>query len=167
MRLNRRAAWLTAGVSLVVFVVLAAVLVPWDWVPGGELHAAAPLDVFTRKQIARAEEYASVRRYLGWASYAVSLVVAGVLGFTSLGARLVRRVFGRRRWWVAVPGAVLVVLLIGRIATLPFSVLIQRRELQFGLSEQPWGCLGGRLRKVAPRVLGPDLAGPARSGLRR
>lgn len=139
MSLNRRAAWITAGGSVVVLVALAVLLVPWDWVPGGELHSAAPLDVFTRKQIARAEDYASVRRYLGWASYAVSLAVACVLGFTPFGARLVRRVFGRRRWWLAVPGAVLVLLLIGDLVTLPFSVLVQRRNLEYGLSEQAWG----------------------------
>jgi STE24 endopeptidase len=139
MTLNRRAAWITAGSSLVLLVGLAAVLVPWDWVPGGTLHAAAPLDVFTREQVARAEEYASVRRYLGWASYAVSLLVAGVLGFTPLGARLMRRLFGGRRWFVAVPLGVLVLLAIGDLVTLPFSVLVYRRNLAYGLTEQGWG----------------------------
>ena len=139
MSLNRRAAWITAGVSLLVLVVLAAVLVPWEWVPGGELRPAAPLDVFTPEQIARAEEYASIRRYLGWASYAVSLLVVGLLGFTSLGARLLRRLFGARRWWLAVPGGVLIVLLIGRLVTLPFAIPIRQRNLEYGLTEQSWG----------------------------
>ena len=139
MTLNRRAAWVTAAASLVVLVALAVVLVPWVWVPGGELRAAAPLDVFTQKQIARAEEYASVRRYLGWASYIVSLLVAGVLGFTPVGARLLRRLFGARRWFVAVPLGVLVVLVIGDVATLPFSALIRQRNLAYGLTEQTWG----------------------------
>jgi STE24 endopeptidase len=139
MSLNRRAAWVTAGVSLAVFVVLAAVLVPWAWVPGGVLRPAAPLDVFTRAQIAHAEAYANTTRYVSWAAYAVSLLVAGILGFTPLGARLVRRLAGRVRWWVAVPGGVLVVLLAGRALTLPFSIWIQRRNLAYGLSEQPWG----------------------------
>lgn len=139
MTLDRRAAWLTAGFSALAFVVLAALLVPWDWVPGGELVPAQPLDVFTAEEIALAEEYATVRRYLGWASYGVSLLVAGLLGFTSLGARLVRRVTGSRRWWVAVPIAVLVVLLVGRLTTLAFSVLIRQRNLDYGLTEQAWG----------------------------
>ncbi len=139
MSLNRRAAWITAGVALAVLVVLGALLVPWDWVPGGRLQPAAPLDVFTREEIRRAEEYATTRRYLGWASYLVSLVVAGVLGFTPRGARLVRRAFGRRRWWLAVSGGVLLVLLIGRVVTLPFSILIHRRNLDYGLTEQAWG----------------------------
>jgi STE24 endopeptidase len=138
MSLDRRAAWLTAGVSAVVFVVLAAVLVPWDWVPGGSLRPAEPLDVFTAEQVARAQEYASVRRYLGWASYAVSLLVAGVLGFTTLGSRLLRRVLGDRRWWLVVPAGVLVLLVIGRVTTLPFSVLIRQRNLDYGLTEQTW-----------------------------
>jgi STE24 endopeptidase len=138
MRLDRRTAWTTAGLSLLAFVVLAAVLVPWDWVPGGELTPAAPGDVFTADQIARTEEYASVRRYLGWASYGVSLVVAGALGFTALGSTLLRRLFGGRAWWLVVPLGVLVVLLAGRLATLPFAVLIRRRNLTYGLTEQSW-----------------------------
>lgn len=142
MTVDRRAAWLTAGVSAVVFVVLAGLLVPWDWVPGGELVPAQPLDVFTAEEIALAEAYATVRRYLGWASYGVSLLVAGLLGFTPLGARLVRRVTGSRRWWVAVPIAVLLVLLVGRLATLPFSALIRQRNLDYGLTEQAWGAWG-------------------------
>jgi STE24 endopeptidase len=142
-RLNRRAAGLIAAASLVAFVGLALWLVPWEWVPGGELIPAAPRAVFTAQQIVRAEEYASLRRYLGWASYAVSLVVAGVLGFTPLGSRLVRRLFGRWRWWLAVIGAVFVVLLIGRLATLVFSVLIHRRNLAYGLTEQGWGGWAG------------------------
>jgi STE24 endopeptidase len=138
MSLDRRAAWLTAGVAAAVFVVLAAVLVPWDWVPGGDLAPADPVEVFTAEQVARAEEYAALRRYLGWASYLVALLVAGALGFTPLGARVVRSLFGRWRWWVAVPSAVVLVLAVGRLVTLPFSVLIHRRNLGYGLSEQSW-----------------------------
>lgn len=138
MTLDRRTAWLTAVVAAAAFAVPAAVLVPWDWVPGGDLAPADPLEIFTAEQIARAEEYAALRRYLGWASYLVSLLVAGVLGLTPLGARVVRSLFGGWRWWIAVPAAVLLVLLVGRLATLPFSVLIRRRNLAYGLTEQTW-----------------------------
>lgn len=142
MSLDRRAAWVIAALSAVTFVVLAVALVPWDWVPGGTLTPADPLDVLTSDQLARAEEYAEVRRYLGWASYAVSLVVAGLLGFTPRGARLVRRWAGRLPWWCAVPTGALVVLVVGRLATLPFSVLIRRRNLSYGLTEQGWAAWG-------------------------
>jgi STE24 endopeptidase len=138
MTLDRRTAWVTAAGAALVFVVLAAVSVPWDWVPGGELRPAEARDVFTAEQIVRAEEYASLRRYLGWASYGVSLLVAAALGFTPVGARLVRRVRGCLLWWAAAPLAVLLVMLAGRLATLPFSVLIRRRNLDYGLTEQGW-----------------------------
>lgn len=139
MTLDRRTAWIVAALSALTFLVLAAVLVPWDWVPGGELRPARPLDILTAEQVARAEEYAGVRRYLGWASYAVSLAVAALLGFTPAGSRLVRGWFGGLRWWLAVPAGTLLVLAIGRVATLPFSVLIRRRNLAYGLTEQGWG----------------------------
>ena len=50
------------------------------------------------QQLQRGESYASMQRHLGWASLAVSLVVALVLGLTRLGARLVRLLPGP--WWV-------------------------------------------------------------------
>jgi hypothetical protein len=78
------------AVASVVLVLLAVWLVPWDWVPGGRLVPASPHEVFTTEQLARAEEYSAGRRYLGWASYGVSLVVALVLGLTCRCA-LVRR----------------------------------------------------------------------------
>lgn len=138
-RLARGAAWATAGGGLLVFTVLAAVLVPWDWVPGGTLTPAAPHELFTAEQIARAEEYSSARRWLGWSSYLVSLAVSLILGLTPLGARLVRRLVGTRRWWQAVPGAAFAVLAIGRLVTLPFEVPLQGLSLEYGLSNQGWG----------------------------
>jgi STE24 endopeptidase len=142
MTLARGPASAAVVVSSLVFLVLAVVLVPWDWVPGGELVPAEPHEVFTTEQIARAEEYASVRRWLGWASYFVSLAVAAVLGFTPLGARLVRRLADGWRWWLAVPVAVLMLMAIGRVATLPFSIAIRERNLDYGLTEQAWAAWG-------------------------
>ena len=135
--LARGAAWATVAVASAVLVLLAVWLVPWDWVPGGRLVPASPHEVFTTEQLARAEEYSAGRRYLGWASYAVSLVVALVLGLTTAGSRLVRRV-GGRRWWLAVPVGTLALLLVGRLVTLPFAVAVYRRNLGYGLTEQGW-----------------------------
>ena len=113
----RRLPWLVALVGMVGFVVLAAVLVPWQPVPGGMPAAVPAGDVLTPEQLARAEDYAGTTRLIAWASLAVSLAVSCLLGFTSLGTRLL----GRRRlpWPVTVIGLVTVVLLIGRLATLP------------------------------------------------
>ena len=86
---------------------VAAWRIPWHPVPGGTPAAGRrPTTCSRRAQIARANAYTDPARYLGWASLAVSLVVALVLGFTPLGARLVgaaaRLVVGagaaRRRW---------------------------------------------------------------------
>jgi len=118
--------------------VVAGVLVPWDWVPDGDLRPIAVSDLFSRREIDRAETFSSVRRYIGWASYFLSLLLALVLGLTPLGARLLRRLQGRLRWWIAAPLGVLALLLVGRLLTLPFSVVIQDRNRDYGLSNQVW-----------------------------
>ena len=125
-----------------LFVVAAAVLVPWSWIPGGELVSATPSDVFTVEEIQRAEEYSTLRRYLSLASYFLSLLVALILGLTPIGARLVRKLTGGRAWWMAVPLGVAAVLLVGRAATLPLSAFIHQLNRDYGLSNQAWGGWG-------------------------
>jgi STE24 endopeptidase len=122
-----------AGVGLVV---AAAVLVPWQWVPGGRLVAMPAGDLFTAAQIRRAEEFAGLTRVLSWTSLAVSLAVTAVLGFTRLGARLVTSLTGGTRWFLAVPVATLTLLLVGRLVTLPFAVALRQRNLDYGLTRQ-------------------------------
>lgn len=134
--LDRPAAVGVALVAAATLVVLAVWLVPWEWVPGGRLRPMPVHDLFTRVQIARAEEFASTRRLLGWTAYGVSLLVALVLGLTPLGARLVRRVAGRLSWWLTVVVGVLAVLAVGRLATLPFSLLLRRQSLEYDLTRQ-------------------------------
>ena len=128
----RRLPWLVALVGGVGFVVLAAVLVPWQPVPGG-MPAAVPAGTAHAAELARAEDYAGTTRLIAWASLAVSLAVSCLLGFTSLGTRLLGR---RPPWPVTVIGLVTVVLLIGRLATLPFGWALQRRRVDYGLSTQ-------------------------------
>ncbi len=134
--LARRPAVITLAAALVVFVVLAAVLVPWDWVPGGHLHPVRATDWFTAREIARAERYSTARRWLGWSSYFLSLLIAVVLGLTPLGARLIRRLTGRLRWWLAVPVAALVLLLVGRVVTLPLGLDLRELQFDYGLTNQ-------------------------------
>ena len=60
--LNRPAAVMLV-LSSVLFAVLAAVLIPWDWVPGGGSIRHVPADqVFTAAEIDRAETYSSLVR---------------------------------------------------------------------------------------------------------
>ncbi len=134
--LDRRAAVLMLLVASVAVVAVAFWLVPWDWVSGGELTPMPVEQLFTQAEIARAETFAAQRRWLSWSSYAVSLVVTLGLGLTPLGSRLLRRFFGRFRWWLAVIGGVGAVLLVGRVVTLPFSLLLREQSLDYGLTTQ-------------------------------
>lgn len=137
LRVARRAAFITMVVSFALTAALAAVLVPWSWVPGGQLVPKAARALFTPAEISRFEAYSGTKRLLSWASYFLSLAVLMLLGFTPLGARMLRRLTPRR-WWVAVPSGVLVVLVVERAVRLPFSVLSHRTDLSYGISRQAW-----------------------------
>ena len=134
--LDRRAAWLTLVASWLVTAVLALWLVPWNWVPGGSLHPMSAQQLFTSAEISRAEHFAGLRRLLGWSSYGVSLLVALILGLTPLGARLVGRLTRGARWWVSVAGGVLALIVVGRLATLPFALLLRTQSVDYGLTNQ-------------------------------
>jgi STE24 endopeptidase len=129
------------GVSALVFVALAAVLVPWAWVPGGHVEHVRGSEVFTAEQLRRGAAYSTMQRHLGWASLAVSLVVALVLGLTRLGARLVRRLPGP--WWLKALLGTFLVLLAGDLATVPFDLVARSNALDYGLTHQS---LAGWLR---------------------
>jgi len=126
-----------ALVGGVACIVLAAALVPWHPVPGGgPASLPAPDTVLQPAQLARAEDYAGPARLLGWGSLAVSMLVVCWLGFTRAGQRLVGWLPGW--WWVRVVLGVAAVSLVGRLATLPFSVVSYRRRVEYGLSTQSW-----------------------------
>lgn len=129
------------GVSALALVVLGLVFVPWAWVPGGHLVPVRPEEVFTTAQLSRSEAYSSAQRHLGWARLVVALVVAMVLGLSPLGARLGRLLPGSwgGPWWLRALLATLAVLLVGRLATLPFDLALRRNALAYGLTRQPVG----------------------------
>ena len=141
--LARRPALVTAVVSVVVLGVLAAVLVPWQWVPGGRLVPMPVHDLFTPRELARIEHYSAVRRLLGWSAYFGSLVLAAVLGLTPLGARAARPLTRRAPWWAAVPLLALALLLAGRLLSLPLDLLMRRQDLRAGLTHQGLGGWAG------------------------
>ncbi len=119
-----------------VFVVLAAVLIPWQWLPGHRVHAVPADSVFSAAQISRAERFSWMVRQSSWANLVLGLVVAALLGFTRTGSRLMARLVGP--WWVRVVLGTALVTLAGLVVQLPFSVRIQRTELAQGLSRQAW-----------------------------
>ncbi|HEY3527553.1 MAG TPA: M48 family metallopeptidase [Nocardioides sp.] len=134
---QRRWSLVTFAVAAVAFVVIAAWRIPWHPVPGGTPPPVSEAQVFTSAEIARANAYSDPARMLAWASLAVSLVVALVLGLTPLGARLAGRLRGW--WWVRVLLAVAALAVIGRLVTLPFAIIGHHRSLDYGLSTEAWG----------------------------
>lgn len=139
--------WLM-GSSALVFAALAAIFVPWAWVPGGHVAHVPASEVFTAEQLRRGHAYSSMQRHLGWASLAVSLAVALVLGLTRLGARLVRLLPGP--WWVKALLGTLALLLVGDLVTLPFDLVSRGHALDYGLTDQS---LGGWFRDSGASLL--------------
>jgi STE24 endopeptidase len=123
------------GVATVLLVVLGALLVPWQWVPGGHPVDVPATQVFSRTQIDRAETYSGLQRHLGWGSLALSTLLALALGFTPAGAWLARRVVGP--WWLRALLVSLVLLVLGELVTLPFALRLRHNQLRYGLSDQP------------------------------
>jgi STE24 endopeptidase len=123
--------------------VLAALVVPWHWLPGGHVSAVPARQVFSPAEIANGEHVSGLLRHAAWGNLVVSLLVAGLLGLTPVGSRVVRRIPGW--WWVKVVLGCLGVTLVGAVASLPLAWSGQRVELAEGLSNQSWsGWLGDR-----------------------
>jgi STE24 endopeptidase len=124
-------------VAGIAFVVVAAVLVPWHWLPGGHVEAVRADDVFSAPEIARGEHVSGLLRHAAWGNLVIGLLVAALLGFTRLGSAVVERLPGR--WWLKVALGSLLVSVVGAVASVPLDWSAQRVELSEGLSHQAWG----------------------------
>ena len=131
---DRRTSLVVAVVGAVAFAALAVALVPWDPVPGTPGAVPAPGTVFSADQIATAEAFSREARIWSWSSLAVSLAIACWLGFSRLGTRLAGSMPGP--WWVRVVLIVAALALLGRLATLPFALLLHSHLVEYGLSTQ-------------------------------
>jgi len=137
---SRRAPAATAGVLLVLLVVLALVLVPLDVLPGSSPVVDVARD-FTPAQVAREEAFHAALRPTAYTSLVLGLLVAALLGLTRLGARLVTvvaRPLGGGWVWQVLLGT-LTVTLVGRLVTLPLDVRSEVVLRDYGLSTQAWG----------------------------
>jgi len=131
---QRRVSWVVLALGGLGFAAVAWWLVPWHPVPWRPGPSVSPTDVLSAEQIDRAESYARTARLLGYASLAVSLAVVSLLGFTPWGRRLVDRIRGP--WPVRVALAAFLVLLAGRLATLPLALVLRDHVHDYGLSDQ-------------------------------
>jgi STE24 endopeptidase len=136
-----RLALVVLGVALVVAVITTT---PWraldEPVPGGRAAVDWSRD-FSPQEKAREDRYHREVRPPAYLSLAVGLLVGGVLGLTSLGARLIEaaaRPLGGGWFGQIMLGGLAVALLI-RLATLPFSAWAEAVRRSFGLSTRSWG----------------------------
>lgn len=151
---RRVAAWTTV-VGTVLVVAVAIWRVPWD-PTGAPLRLPVPTDYFDAALLARGEDYARWARIWSLSSTVVSLAVAGGFGLTSAGRRLAGRLRGP--WWLRSVAVVAILVVVGRIVTLPFAVLLRRRQLAFGLSEQGWsGFAADLVRTEAVQVVATSI----------
>ncbi|MFL6096961.1 MAG: M48 family peptidase, partial [Blastococcus sp.] len=139
----RRAALVAALVLGFALAVVIAVRTPWTVLPeppGGSV----PLDRtagLSAAQVHRAEAFAALLRPASLLSLALGLVLAGVLGLTRLGGRLVQAVarpLGGGWVWQVLLG-VLALSAIGRLFTLPLSAYAETIRHRYGLSTRGWG----------------------------
>lgn len=136
---DRRLAWAWFALASVALVVTIAVTTPWDWLPGGSLATIDKTGGLPEPVLDEINDYRGDIVPIELVSTAVSLVVAIVLGLTSWGSRLVRRLPGSRWWVLQTVLAVAALLAIGRIVTLPLAIWAQSVRRDFGLATNSWG----------------------------
>lgn len=130
---TRRLAWAVTLSALVGFVVVAAVVVPWRWLPDlGTWTAVAPGDLFPAHRLDQLDAFSGQQRLLRWLGIGIGLGWALILGLTDWGARLIGILPSRFR----LLSAVAVLCLLGQIVVLPFGWLSYRNAVAVGLSNQ-------------------------------
>ncbi len=143
MRTTGAAPWLAA---LILFAALVGVVVTTTpWQPFGaedaQVAAADPDRDFSAGEQAAAHSYRGDVRPPAYANLAVSIGTAVLLGVTPLGARLVvaaARPLGTGWVWQVLLGG-LALLLVVRLAALPFSAWVEAVRRDYGLSTRDWG----------------------------
>jgi STE24 endopeptidase len=127
------------GIALLLVIVLRTPWQPLPVPPGGRTPVD-PATVLPPDRIALAESFAAALRPASLASLLLGLAVAGVLGLTPLGGRIVRAVarpLGGGWVWQVLLG-VLALAGIGRLVTLPLSAYGEVVRHRYGLSTRSW-----------------------------
>ena len=140
--LDRRAAWVALLVSGTLLAAGFALLIPWEWVPGGTLHPVAPQDAFGPEQLRVAEERAAYVRPRSLAATGLSVVLALLLAVGPVARRLRAR-WPRRRWVLGVAAATGLWSVTRMLLVTPLAWQIRGRNVADGLSTQSvaswWG----------------------------
>ncbi|MFF4987324.1 M48 family metallopeptidase [Streptosporangium saharense] len=131
-----------AGIALAVLgaVTLAVVAftTPWRALPEAAPYVAPdPARDFSPEQIARAEAFDAAVSLPSYLSLGLTLVVAGVLVATPLGARLLGRLRGP--WWLRALLGVLAISAVVAALRWPLGMWSETYLREYGLSTQTWG----------------------------
>jgi STE24 endopeptidase len=120
---------------LLIAAVVVVVTVPFPVLEGAEPRVDVGRD-FSAAQLAREEAFHAALRPWGLGSLGLGLLVAAVLALSPLGARLMAALPGH--WTVRTAVGTAVLLLAGRLVTLPLDVRAEQVLRDYGLSTQSW-----------------------------
>ncbi|MEU4833984.1 M48 family metallopeptidase [Streptosporangium sp. NPDC023615] len=133
---TRSAGWALAALGAVTLAIVAFTT-PWRALPAAAPAVApSPERDFTAEQIARSEAFDALVGVPGYLSLGLTLVVAGVLVATPLGARLADRLPGP--WWARVLLGVLTISVATAALRWPLGMWSETYLREFGLSTQEW-----------------------------
>ncbi|SDG85000.1 STE24 endopeptidase [Sinosporangium album] len=135
-RAARGAGALAAVLGVAVLAVIAFTT-PWRALPAGAPEVPAdPARDFGAEQIARSEALDAVTAAPVYISLGLTLVLAGLLIATPLGARVLDRLKGP--WWVRVPVAVAALTAAVEVLRWPLGMWAETYLREYGLSTQTW-----------------------------
>ncbi|GII59993.1 hypothetical protein Skr01_00780 [Sphaerisporangium krabiense] len=145
-----------AGVALValgaVMAAVVALTTPWDPLGGAPAVPADPARDFTPAQISRAAAFDAAVSPPSYLSLAVTLLVAGALVLTPVGAWAVGRLRGP--WWLRALAGVLLLSAVTLLLKWPFGMWYETRLRAYGLSTQGWaGWSADRLKSFAVQTV--------------
>jgi STE24 endopeptidase len=139
----RRAALVAAVVLGLALAVVIVVVTPWNVLPeppGGRTPVLASALGLSAEELDRAEAFAAALRPASLLSLVLGLLTSAVLGLTPLGARLMTAAGGRfgGRWFAQVLLGVPVLMVAGRLVTLPIAAYAEVIRHRYGLSTRGW-----------------------------
>lgn len=144
--LRRRAG--VAGVVLGAGILaVVGLTTPWEALPGAPEVAPDPARDFTAGQIARSQAFDAATSLPGYLSLGLTLVFAGLLVVTPLGAKVLGAMRGP--WWLRVLLGVLALTVIEEALRWPLGVWYETVLRDYGLSTQTWlSWTGDRLKSI-------------------
>ncbi|MEU0520202.1 M48 family metallopeptidase [Streptosporangium sp. NPDC006007] len=147
----RGAGWALAVLGAATLVVVA-LTTPWRALPADAPPVAPdPARDFTAAQIARSESFDAVVSAPGYLSLGLTLIVAGALVGTPLGARLLGGLRGP--WWLRVLLGVLLLSAAVEVLRWPLGMWSETYLREFGLSTQGWPAWSAdRVKNIAVRT---------------